>query len=55
MVHPRGVDDHQWIGNGQTSIIVRVNSTSSTFVFTAVLLYGPAAGTLIVVLDALSI
>jgi diguanylate cyclase (GGDEF)-like protein/putative nucleotidyltransferase with HDIG domain len=30
-------------------------STSETFVFTAVLLYGPAAGTVIVVLDALVI
>ena len=28
-------------------------STSETFVFTAVLLYGPAAGTIVVVLDAL--
>src|SRR5882672_12470351 len=28
-------------------------STSETFVFTAVLLYGPAAGTVVVVLDAL--
>src|ERR1700704_3058616 len=28
-------------------------STSETFVFTAVLLYGPAAGTVIVALDAL--
>src|SRR3954452_18921309 len=28
-------------------------STSETFVFTAVLLYGPAAGTLVVALDAL--
>src|SRR3954468_20889806 len=30
-------------------------STSETFVFTAVLLYGPAAGTVVVVLDALVI
>jgi len=30
-------------------------STSETFVFTAVLLYGPAAGTIVVVLDALVI
>src|SRR5947209_5928043 len=55
MVSVGRADSAQRFRHCQTARGLRLNNHFETFVFTAVLLYGPSAGTLIVALDGLVI